>query len=109
MIFCSVKGVKFFVCLVKGVNFYGPRSEFIVSGSDCGNVFLWEKSSEKIIQYMKGDTGGVVNCLESHPTSAVLATSGLDHDVKIWMPTAQEPSQLEGLKTVRRLCLKEHS
>ncbi|XP_033641288.1 DDB1- and CUL4-associated factor 8-like [Asterias rubens] len=84
---------------VKGVNFYGPRSEFIVSGSDCGNVFLWEKSSEKIIQYMKGDTGGVVNCLESHPTSAVLATSGLDHDVKIWMPTAQEPSQLEGLKT----------
>ncbi|XP_072049225.1 DDB1- and CUL4-associated factor 8-like [Amphiura filiformis] len=83
---------------VKGVNFYGPRSEFIVSGSDCGHIFLWEKESERIVQYMKGDVGGVINCLESHPSSAVLATSGLDHDVKVWMPTAKETSKLEGLK-----------
>ncbi|XP_022086042.1 DDB1- and CUL4-associated factor 8-like [Acanthaster planci] len=83
---------------VKGVNFYGPQSQFVVSGSDCGNIFLWEKNTEKIVQYMKGDVQGVVNCLESHPSSAVLATSGLDHDVKIWMPTSAEPTQLEGLK-----------
>ncbi|XP_038065479.1 DDB1- and CUL4-associated factor 8-like isoform X2 [Patiria miniata] len=83
---------------VKGVNFYGPQSQFVVSGSDCGNIFLWEKTTERIVQYMRGDVQGVVNCLESHPSSAVLATSGLDHDVKIWMPTAKEPSLLEGLK-----------
>ena len=52
------------------------------------------------MQYMKGDVGGVINCLESHPSSAVLATSGLDHDVKVWMPTAKESSKLEGLKRV---------
>ena len=46
---------------VKGVNFYGPRSEFIVSGSDCGNVFLWEKNSEKIVNYFQADKGGVVS------------------------------------------------
>ena len=28
---------------VKGVNFYGANSEFVVSGSDCGNVFFWSK------------------------------------------------------------------
>ncbi|KAM6999284.1 DDB1- and CUL4-associated factor 8 [Passerculus sandwichensis] len=49
---------------VKGVNFYGPKSEFVVSGSDCGHIFLWEKSSCQIVQFMEGDKGGVVNCLE---------------------------------------------
>ncbi|PNJ57001.1 DCAF8 isoform 8, partial [Pongo abelii] len=44
---------------VKGVNFYGPKSEFVVSGSDCGHIFLWEKSSCQIIQFMEGDKGGV--------------------------------------------------
>lgn len=47
---------------VKGVNFYGPKSEFVVSGSDCGHIFLWEKSSCQIVQFMEGDKGGVVSC-----------------------------------------------
>ncbi|KAL8184901.1 UNVERIFIED_CONTAM: DDB1- and CUL4-associated factor 8 [Gekko kuhli] len=85
---------------VKGVNFYGPKSEFVVSGSDCGHVFLWEKASCQVVQYMEGDKGGVVNCLEPHPHLPVLATSGLDHDVKIWAPTAKAPTQLAGLKEV---------
>jgi len=76
---------------VKGVNFYGPRSEFIVSGSDCGYIYFWEKESETIVQFMPGDEGGVVNVLEPHPTCAILATSGLDHDVKIWVPSCEEP------------------
>ncbi|XP_014166244.1 DDB1- and CUL4-associated factor 8 [Geospiza fortis] len=86
--------------MVKGVNFYGPKSEFVVSGSDCGHIFLWEKSSCQIVQFMEGDKGGVVNCLEPHPHLPVLATSGLDHDVKIWAPTAEAPTELRGLKEV---------
>ncbi|XP_068109647.1 DDB1- and CUL4-associated factor 8 [Hyperolius riggenbachi] len=85
---------------VKGVNFYGPKSEFVVSGSDCGHIFLWEKSSCQIVQFMDGDKGGVVNCLEPHPHLPVLATSGLDYDVKIWLPTAKDPTELDGLKEV---------
>ena len=50
-----------FLFSVKGVNFYGPRSEYIISGSDCGNVFLWEKESTQIVQYFHGDEGGVVS------------------------------------------------
>lgn len=41
-----------------------------------------------------------VNCLEPHPHLPVLATSGLDHDVKIWAPTAETPAELTGLKEV---------
>ncbi|XP_016966723.1 DDB1- and CUL4-associated factor 8 isoform X2 [Drosophila biarmipes] len=71
---------------IKGVNFFGTRSEYIVSGSDCGNIFFWDRSTEAIINFMKGDHAGVVNCLEPHPWMPVLATSGLEHDVKIWTP-----------------------
>lgn len=42
-----------------------------------------------------------VNCLEPHPHLPVLATSGLDHDVKIWAPTAEASTELTGLKDVR--------
>lgn len=41
-----------------------------------------------------------VNCLEPHPHLPVLATSGLDHDVKIWAPTAETSTELTGLKDV---------
>lgn len=71
---------------IKGVNFFGPRSEYIVSGSDCGNIFFWDKNTEAIVNFMKGDHAGVVNCLEPHPWMPVLATSGLEHKVKIWTP-----------------------
>ena len=50
-----------FLFSVKGVNFYGPHSEFVVSGSDCGHIFLWDKDTENIVQYMDGDDGGVVS------------------------------------------------
>lgn len=49
---------------IKGVNFFGPRSEFIMSGSDCGNIFMWDKNTESIVQWLPGDDAGVVNCLE---------------------------------------------
>lgn len=85
---------------VKGVNFYGPRSEFVMSGSDCGHIFFWEKSSCQIVQYMEGDKGGAINCLEPHPYLPVMATSGLDNDAKIWVPTAKVTTCLAGLKNV---------
>ena len=70
---------------VKGVNFYGPDSQFVISGSDCGNIFIWDKESEAIVKLMHGDEAGVVNVLEPHPSLPVLATSGLDDEVKMWM------------------------
>ncbi|XP_051943729.1 DDB1- and CUL4-associated factor 8 isoform X1 [Hippocampus zosterae] len=87
---------------VKGVNFYGPCSEFVVSGSDCGHIYLWDKHSARIVQFMEGDRGGVVNCLEPHPHLPGMATSGLDHDIKLWAPTAEVPTGLKGLKEVMK-------
>ena len=55
-IFCVL-----YLSLVKGVNFFGLKSEYVVSGSDCGNVFLWDTDKENIVQYMDGDFEGVVS------------------------------------------------
>lgn len=85
---------------VKGVNFYGPRSEFVVSGSDGGHLFFWEKSSCQIVQFLEGDRAGNINCLEPHPYLPVMATSGLDREPKIWAPTAKDTTELTGLKNV---------
>jgi WD repeat-containing protein 42A len=46
---------------VKGVNYFGLQSQYIISGSDCGNVFLWDKSTSEIVQFFKGDEEGVVS------------------------------------------------
>ena len=43
-----------------------------------------------------------VNVLEPHPTSCILATSGLDHDIKVWEPLGTPFSdENEKLKQVR--------
>jgi DDB1- and CUL4-associated factor 8 len=74
---------------VKGVNFYGgPSSDYIVSGSDCGGIFFWEKETEQIVKIIENDNG-IVNVVESHPNFPILATSGLDYDIKLWEPTAK--------------------
>ena len=49
--------------IVKGVNFFGPKSEYIVSGSDCGNIYFWDKNTEAIVQWMRGDEDGVVSLI----------------------------------------------
>ncbi|CAH6783512.1 Dcaf8l [Phodopus roborovskii] len=88
---------------VKGVHFYGPRSEFVMSGSDCGHIFIWEKSSSQIVQFLEADEGGTINCIDPHPYLPVLASSGLDHEVKIWEPTAESSRKLTGLKNVIKI------
>jgi len=89
---------------VKGVNFYGPDSEYVVSGSDCGNIFIWERDTSALVRLAHGDEGGVVNVLEPHPNLPVLATSGLDDDVKIWQP-GPERDDIE--KEKQRVYMKE--
>lgn len=78
---------------VKGVNFFGPKCEYVASGSDCGRIFIWKKQGGELIRVMEADED-VVNCVEPHPHEVVLASSGLEDDVKIWTPKAIEKAIL---------------
>ena len=64
------------------MNFIGPNDEFVVSGSDDGNFFIWDKHSATIHGIYEGD-GTVVNVIEGHPQIPLLAVSGIDYSVKV--------------------------
>ena len=48
---------------VKQVSFLGSQSEMVVSGSDCGNIFIWDTDTGNLINMFSGDSKGAVNCL----------------------------------------------
>ncbi|CCX14282.1 Similar to Uncharacterized WD repeat-containing protein C609.03; acc. no. O94527 [Pyronema omphalodes CBS 100304] len=70
---------------VKDVNFFGPRDEYVVSGSDCGNLFIWDSHTTELLTILKGDDE-VVNVATGHPVEPMLAVSGIDETVKIFSP-----------------------
>ncbi|XP_063688474.1 DDB1- and CUL4-associated factor 8-like [Bolinopsis microptera] len=85
---------------VKGVNFYGLNSEYVMSGSDCGHIFLWNTTTEDIVQCLVGEEDGIVNVLEFNPYSPMIASSGLEHCVKIWTPNLEDETQLSNLSEI---------
>jgi WD and tetratricopeptide repeat-containing protein 1 len=70
---------------IKEANFLGPNGEFVAAGSDDGNVFIWEKSSGKLVRVLVGDKQ-ITNCIQWHPNRPLLATSGTEHVVRLWQP-----------------------
>ncbi|ORX76260.1 WD40 repeat-like protein [Basidiobolus meristosporus CBS 931.73] len=77
---------------IKDVNFYGPNDEYVISGSDDGNFFIWDKKSRRIVQILKGDED-VVNCIQGHPFEPAIAVSGIDSTIKIFTPQVQGPHE----------------
>lgn len=75
--------------MIKEANFWGD--DYVMSGSDCGHVFVWDRETAKLCMLLEADQH-VVNCLQPHPFLPMLATSGIDYDVKLWAPINVETS-----------------
>ena len=60
---CNIKTVK-------DANYFGLQDEYVVSGSDSGHVFIWDKKTSELINILKGDEE-VVNVVQG-----VLHSSG---------------------------------
>ncbi|PAA81246.1 hypothetical protein BOX15_Mlig014346g1 [Macrostomum lignano] len=71
---------------IKEANFFGQ--DFLTAGSDDGNFFIWDRRSGLLLRALKGDES-IVNCLQPHPTTCLLATSGIDPVVRLWSPQQQ--------------------
>lgn len=72
--------------MIKEATFWG--NNHVMSGSDCGHIFTWDRRTGKLVMLMQADQH-VVNCLQPHPELPYLASSGIDYDVKIWAPILQ--------------------
>ncbi|OMO71173.1 hypothetical protein CCACVL1_18388 [Corchorus capsularis] len=97
---------------VKGVSFFGPNDEYVMSGSDCGHIFIWKKKGGKLVRLMVGDQH-IVNHLEPHPYMPFLATCGIDKNVKLWAPKASDtpalPNNLEKIMESNRQSREDQS
>ena len=60
---CNVKTVK-------DVNFFGLQDEYVVSGSDCGHLFIWDKKTSQLVNILKGDDE-VVNVVQGRSNTSL--------------------------------------
>lgn len=81
---------------VKDINFYGMDDEYVVSGSDCGHLFIWDKKTTQIVNILHGDDE-IVNVVTGHPYEPKLAVSGIDYTVKIFSPDEVAQREFQGL------------
>ncbi|XP_038850060.1 WD and tetratricopeptide repeats protein 1-like [Salvelinus namaycush] len=77
---------------IKEANFFGSKGQYIVSGSDDGSFFIWEKETANLVRILQGDES-IVNCLQPHPSYCFLATSGIDPVVRLWNPRPETESE----------------
>ena len=70
---------------IKEAVFLGKDAQFIAAGSDDGNLFIWDRYTTNLLRVLQGDDS-IVNCVQAHPHSCLLATSGIESCVKLWAP-----------------------
>ncbi|RZF46444.1 hypothetical protein LSTR_LSTR012519 [Laodelphax striatellus] len=74
---------------IKEANFFGSNGQYIMAGSDDGSIYFWERESTNNVRILKGDSS-IVNCLQPHPSSCLLASSGIDTTVRLWSPQPED-------------------
>ncbi|KYN06393.1 DDB1- and CUL4-associated factor 8 [Cyphomyrmex costatus] len=88
------------IAAIHEVNFFGPNSEFIISPSRYGDIFIFDKKRKTAAQWLIGDYKFVNThlCL-GHPHIPILATAS-ESDVLIWMPSSNKDPTESTFKTV---------
>ncbi|XP_066150426.1 WD and tetratricopeptide repeats protein 1-like [Euwallacea fornicatus] len=81
-------------------NFLGEDGNFICAGSDEGIIFLWERKTQSIVNALVGDVS-IVNCLQPHPSTCLIASSGIDSVVKLWSPMPEDGT--ENIRVVKNI------
>ena len=70
---------------LKSVTYFGPRDEYVISGSDSGHALIWERASSKLLRVLEADSANV-NGVVPHPQLPLLVSYGIDSNAKIWAP-----------------------
>eukprot|EP01026_Neomeris_dumetosa_P062184 TRINITY_DN5876_c0_g1_i3.p3 TRINITY_DN5876_c0_g1~~TRINITY_DN5876_c0_g1_i3.p3 ORF type:complete len:206 (-),score=24.18 TRINITY_DN5876_c0_g1_i3:405-989(-) len=70
---------------IKKVAFAGPDDCWLLSGSDDGRFFVWDRKSGRLMEHFRADNY-IVNCIACAPDRPVFASCGIDQTVKVWRP-----------------------
>jgi WD domain, G-beta repeat len=81
---------------IKEANFYGADAQCVMSGSDDGCLYLWDASTGALLALLDADND-ILNCCIQAPGAhggGLVATSGIDSDVKLWRPRGEHDRSL---------------
>ncbi|KAI8871317.1 WD40 repeat-like protein [Ramicandelaber brevisporus] len=85
----------------KECSFFGIHDEYIASGSDDGNVFIWDKQTARIVNVVHADND-IVNVLRMHPMGGIVAASGIDNSIKILTGRSPKHLRMPQLRPLKR-------
>ena len=75
---------------VKGVAFFGPRSEFVLQPCDTGRIVVYDSTSGVPLAAFLADAEGPPNNLAAHPHGLPqLLSSGIEHTSRLWTPSLE--------------------
>ncbi|KYM98846.1 DDB1- and CUL4-associated factor 8, partial [Cyphomyrmex costatus] len=88
------------IAAIHEINFFGPKSEFIISASVYGDIFIFDKKKKTAAQWLIEDYKFVDthHCL-GHPHIPILATAS-ESNILIWMPSSNKDPTESTFKTV---------
>ena len=70
---------------IKESTFLGAGDELVACASDFGHVFIFDAETAECVNIILADSE-ILNCVVGHPFQPVLATSGIDSEVRVWAP-----------------------
>jgi COMPASS component SWD3 len=68
---------------------------FVASGSEEGEVVLWDVSSKNVLQRLEAHEGAVLS-VDTHPTEKLIVSAGLDRTVRLWRPKEGKVGEADG-------------
>lgn len=68
---------------LKNARYAGPNDEYIVTGSDSGKAWVYEKKSGCVVSLLNADSS-TCNGVIPHPTLPFFITYGIDSTAKLW-------------------------
>jgi hypothetical protein len=72
---------------------YG-KDAFVVSGSEDGDVIIWDVNSKNILQILEGHESEVL-WADTHPSLELIATCSMDNTIRIWANEEEEEDIVE--------------
>ena len=69
---------------LKEVCLFGCKQEYVVTGGDCGNLFIWSRFGTGDLVLRKPADPHILNCVKPHPSLPILATSGIASEADVW-------------------------
>jgi len=96
-------------CTMKSCCFGGPNDEFVLSGSDDFNLYMWQISDDETSWQdrahlvLRGHRS-IVNQVRYNPQRSILVSSGVEKIIKVWsaLPLLR-PSQGESVEECRNV------